>query len=169
MSITVKEQLHGLVIRRLWMELSNQLPKAHFHLDTGTSQSSYTVKAIVPSIFGRGKQLQAGLFIKHSTKRVTPWDYTFRRSDQEEMQSLQETCGEVFVVFVNGLDGVACLDYGQLKLVLDEHYEEQEWVTFSRKRNQSYRYKGNDGSEDKVLARNSFPQTTVDYFAKVTG
>lgn len=169
MSISVKEQLHGLVIRRLWIELSNQLPEAHFHLDTGNSQSSYTVNAIMPSILGRGKRLKAGLFIKHSTKRVTPWDFTFRQSDQDEIQSLRETCGEVFTIFVNGLDGVACLSYDQLKLVLDDNHKEQEWVTFTRKRNQSYRFKGNDGSEEHVLARNSFPQGVVDYLAEVVG
>ena len=169
MSITVKEQLHGLVIRSLWIELSKQLPNTHFHLDTGISQSSYTVNAIVPSILGRGKKLHAGLYIKHSTKRVTPWDFTFRLSDQDEIQSLRENCGEVFVIFVNGLDGVACLNYEQLKLVLDEHHEAQEWVSFSRKRNQSYRYKGHDANEEHVLARNSFPQSIVDYFSVELG
>lgn len=166
MSIKDQEQFHSVVLRRLWLELSSKLPNAHFHLGKGSSQSSYILKAVVPALLGKGKTVSTGVFIKYSSARVTPWRYVFKKSDQDEIQKLKQVHGEVFIAFVNGLDGIACISFDQLKTVLDDIHEEQEWVAVSRKPRQSYRFSGNDGEGEQVLARNSFPDNIVEYFSR---
>jgi len=166
MSILEQHQYHGAAALYLWTELSDQVPNAHFHFAKGVSRSSYILTGIVPKTLGKGRTIRAGVFVKYSTKRLTPWRYSFKLADQEEIQQLHNTYGEVFVVLVNGDDGIACLDFNNLKVILDEHHEEQEWVSISRKPRQNYRVAGNDGSHERPLPMNSYPQVVVDYFKK---
>ena len=164
MSISNEEKFHGVVLRRLWSALSTELPSAHFHLDNGLSRSSYTLNGIVPSHFGKGRKASAGLFIKYATDRASPWSYSFHKTHQDEMRELYKVSGELFVAFVAGDDGIACVNYAMLKSLLDEVHEEQEWVRVSRKPRQNYRISGTDGGLERPLARNSFPTITVEYF-----
>ena len=62
------------------------------------------------------------------------------------------------------MSGIACLNFEQLKEILDDNHEEQEWVAISQKLNESYRVSGNDGKLERPLAANSFPQVIVDHF-----
>ena len=45
------------------------------------------------------------LFIKHSSKRRSPWRYTFTLAHQEEVQRLYEGNEDVFVILIAGEDG----------------------------------------------------------------
>ena len=164
MSILEQHKYHGAAALYLWNELSVQVPDAHFHFAKGGSRSAHILTGIVPKILGKGLTVRAGIFIKYSTKRLTPWRYSFKLSDQEEIQKLKDTYGQVFVVLVNGDDGIACLDFENLKVILDEHHELQEWVSITRKPKQNYRVAGNDGADEKPLPMNSYPQVIVDYF-----
>lgn len=169
MSITNEDKVHGVVLKRLWYALSEELPSAHFHLDKGISRSSYTLNGIIPARLGRGKRAQAGLFVKYATDRVSPWSYSFSKHHQDEMRQLYQDCGELFVAFVAGDDGIAGINYEKLKQILDDNHEAQEWVRVSRKPRQNYRISGNDGVLEGPLARNSFPGIAIDYFRSAFG
>lgn len=164
MSITNEEKVHGVVLQRLWYALSEELPSAHFHIDKGLSRSSYTLKGIIPARIGRGKEAKAGLFIKYATDRVSPWSYSFLQYHQDEIRQLYQECGELFVAFVAGDDGIAGINFANLKRLLDDNHEAQEWVRVSRKPRHNYRISGNDGKLDSPLPRNSFPGLAVEYF-----
>ena len=164
MSINEQHKYHGVASLYLWEALSEQLSEAHFHLGTGSSNSSYLLTGLVPRTLGKGRSAQAGLFIKYSRKVLTPWRYSFRLEHQDEIQELKNKYGQVFVAFVNGDDGIACVDFENLKIILDDHHEEQEWVSVSRKPRQNYRIAGNDGAHEKPLPMNSYPQVIVEYF-----
>ena len=65
------------------------------------------------------------------------------------------------------MTGSRALITSNFKDVLDEHYEEQEWVRVSRKPKQSYRISGNDGKLEKPLPRNSFPKVITQFFEEL--
>jgi len=164
MSINNSEKYYGVVILRLLVKLGEEIPNTTFSLKTGKSLSSFTIHGISPKTFGKGTTSSIGLFIKISNSRRTPWGYSFDKTHQDEMAYLKEVHDQVFVAFVAGDDGIACIDYEQLKQLLDSYHEEQEWVSVSRKLRQNYRIKGNDGSLERPLPRSSFPQNIVKFF-----
>ena len=166
MSINEEVKSHGYVMLQIWESLSEQLPHANFNLATGNSRSAYILSGNIPALLGKGKKTSVGLFVKMSSKRASPWRYSFTKDHQDEIQALKDSHDEVFVAFVNGDDGVACLDFNALKQILDEHHEEQEWVAISRKLRENYRVAGNDGKHEKPLPKNNFPSIVVDYFKR---
>ena len=169
MPISEEVRSHGYVLLQLWEQLSSNLPNANFNLSTGSSRSAYVIKSNIPAMLGRGRKASAGIFVKVSNKRASPWRYAFLQQHQDEIKALKDEYGEVFVAFVNGQDGVACVDYSVLKLVLDEHHQDQEWVAITRKLHQNYRISGKDGDGERLLPKNNFPQAIVKYFLGVIG
>lgn len=169
MSINNTESMHGVVALRLWEALSIELPEVNFSLFPGRSLTSYRLDSIQPATLGKGKKVSAGLFIKISTARRSPWRYTFAREHQEEILELYKKHGQVFVCFVAGLDGIACVDYPLLKQILDEVFEDQEGISIYRKPRQNYRVSGNDGRLESPLPKNVFPASIVDFFKNEYG
>lgn len=167
MSINVETQLHGAAILVLFEELGNQLKGVNFSLKTGESRNCYIVEAIRPAMLGKGKRIACGLYIKTSQKRRGPWKYNYHRQHQDEIEELNKKHGGVFSIFVNGVDGFSCIDFQGLKLLLDHHHEEQEWISISRKPRHGYRISGNDGELDKPLSKNNFPNLIIEYFREL--
>ena len=169
MNINSEEQSHGVVALRLWEELGLEVSCLSFSISTAESRSrsSYVLKAIQPKMLGTGKESAAGLFIKVSNKRASPWRYSFHKEHQDEILELKQTYGEVFVIFVAGTDGIACVNFESLKQILDHHHEEQEWVALSRKLRQNYRLSGNDGAYERPLPKNTFPSLITDHFKNI--
>lgn len=169
MAISEEVKSHGYVLLQLWEQLSAKLPNANFNLSTGSSRSAYVIRGNIPSFVGRGKHASVGIYVKVSNKRASPWRYAFQKNHQDEIQAFKNLHGEVFVTFVNGQDGVACLDFAALKLILDDDHQEQEWVAVTRKLHQNYRVSGNDGEHERPLPKNNFPQAILDYFLRELG
>lgn len=164
MSINIEIQLHGAAVLSLFEALGNELPEVNFSLKKGDSRNSYIVEAIRPALLGKGKRLACGLFIKTSQKRRGPWRYNYLKQHQDEIKELKIQHGETFSVFVNGNDGFACVDFNDLKTLLDDVHEEQEWVSVSRKPREGYRISGNDGDRETPLRKNNFPAAITEYF-----
>ena len=172
MSIGQEEKLHGVAMLRLLEEISLSFPKARFSLGHGKSRSSYVIKGRLLTekrhMLVSSKQVPieftAGLFVKTSMKRVSPWSYNFHIEHQDEIREMKRQYGEVFLVFVNGDDGIAGINFEQLKQILDHDHEEQEWVRVSRKLRETYRISGNDGKLDSALPKNSYPKIISTYF-----
>lgn len=172
MSIKQEEKLHGVAVLRLLEEISVAFPEARFSLGHGKSRSSYVIKGrllkeerhMLISSRQVPVEFSAGLFMKTSNKRVSPWTYNFQADHQDEILQMKQRLGEVFLVFVNGDDGIACVEFERFKQILDHHHEEQEWVRVSRKLRETYRISGNDGELERPLPKNSFPKIISDYF-----
>ena len=56
-------------------------------------------------------------------------------------------------MLVCGRDGIVSLDYGELKLILDEEFEESERVAVTRKLRGNYRVTGRDGKLERTITR----------------
>ena len=98
-----------------------------------------------------------GLYIKHSSKRLTPWGFSFLRQHQDEIQHMAKSLDQVFVALVCGKDGIACLSHEELKHVLDDVHDECEWIRVSRRPREKYAIKGSDGKLRFKIARDHFP------------
>ena len=98
-------------------------------------------------------QNRVGLLIKHSSKRLTPWTFTFRPEHLLEVHSLCGQAQDVFVCFVCGDDGIACVPVQSLIAVLDSNASEQAWIRVERRPGEMYRVTGAGGDVRYKLAR----------------
>src|ERR1700722_16325228 len=134
------EYLHGVVFCRLC-----RVPEVNISISpyNCNGNSSYVLNN------------KAGLYIKYSGKRLTPWTFTFTEAHQDEVLEMNRRFGEVFVAFVCNLDGVAVLNFKELKNILDDIHDEHEWVGISRTRNKMYSLKASDGKLDFKVSMTS--------------
>jgi len=136
------EQYHGAVFSRL-------LHKSPKTITIRTYPSHSNASYILDE--------KVGLYIKHSTKRLSPWSFTFQKTHQDEILEMKNTFEEVFVVFVCYTDGIVCLSFAELKLILDQCHEEVEWVRISRRPRGKYAIAGKDGHLKFKIGENEFP------------
>ena len=62
----------------------------------------------------------------------------------------------VFLVLVCGDDGVVTLSYDELKKILNEQYDEVEWIAISRRPREKYAVTGSDGKLKYKIGENEF-------------
>ena len=105
---------------------------------------------------------KVGLYIKYSNKKISPWRYTFTREHQEEMKIMTELLDNIYLTLVCERDGIVCIEYSELKHVLDEHYEDIEWISVSRLKREQYSLKGSNGKLDFKIAHSDFPKKIFD-------
>jgi len=136
------EFFHGLVFARIIHAAQGALSIRSF---SASSNSSYVINENI------------GLYIKYSTKRMTPWRFTFKRQHQDEISEIKEQLGSVFLILVCNDDGVVCLSYGELKQILDEQHDSLEWVSATRRPREMYAIKGSNGRLEFKIGANEFP------------
>jgi hypothetical protein len=103
-----------------------------------------------------------GLYIKHSTNRLTPWGFSFAKVHQDEIKKMANELDKVFVALVCGKDGIACLSFQELKNVLDDNHSDHEWIRVSRRTREKYSIKGSDGKLKFKIAHNHFPDRILE-------
>lgn len=109
-----------------------------------------------------------GIHIRYSAKTRSPWIFNFTRQNQEELRIMQEMHKFTFIVFVCGKDGITCMEYMELKKILDEYYEELEWVKLARLSGESYTVTGKDGKLDHKLRASDFPKKIIDAIDEIS-
>ena len=136
------EFYHGLVLARIVHITQRPLSIRSFQ---SVSNASYVVNDAI------------GIYIKYSSKRLTPWRFTFRKEHQEEIDLLKSSFEKVFLVLVCSDDGVVCLKYAELKQILDNQHEPIEWISASRHKREMYSVKGSNGQLDFKIGQSDFP------------
>ena len=101
---------------------------------------------------------KVGLYLKYSTKKISPWRFSFTKEHQEEMKIMRDLLENIYLVLICGKDGIACIEYEELKQVLDEYYEDVEWVSASRLKREQYSIKGSNGQLDFKIADTDYPR-----------
>ena len=97
-----------------------------------------------------------GVFIKHSSKRMSPWRFSFYKSHQDTILELKKIFDDVVVVLVCGKDGICGLDFAELKNVLNDVHEEIEWIKVERRIKTQYAVSGSDGKLSFKITRDNF-------------
>lgn len=86
-----------------------------------------------------------GLHIKHSTRRLNPWQFTFTPANAQELGLLQMTHADSFVVLVCHTDGMVCLTVDEVVSLLTFGAGDQASVRVSRQRNELYEVSSGTG------------------------
>jgi len=136
------ETYHGAVLSRL---IHGGVP-VQIRTYPSTDNASYIVNDSV------------GMYIKYSSKRMTPWNFSFQKRHQNELQEMKDRFGSVFLVLVCGDDGLVTLSFEELKSILDEQHEEVEWISVSRRPREKYKVTGSDGKLNHKIGENEFPK-----------
>ena len=136
------EFYHGLVFARILHGTQRPL---NLRLFQSVSNASYIVNDTI------------GIYIKYSSKRMTPWRFTFMKEHQEEIDLLKSNFEKVFLVLVCSDDGVVCLSYAELKQILDNQHDPIEWISATRHKREMYSVKGSNGELDFKIGQSEFP------------
>lgn len=145
------EFYHGAVLAKLFHESKQSIT---IELFPSKSNASYVVNK------------SAGLFIKHSSKRLSPWRFSFSKEHRDEILDMKNKLKNVFLLLVCGDDGVVALNFDELKTILDETHAPVEWISASRNRNQEYTIKGSEGALKYKISRKDFPRKLFETSSK---
>jgi hypothetical protein len=104
---------------------------------------------------------KVGLYIKYSKKLVSPWRFSFIKEHQDEFKIMTDLCKKSFLILVCNKDGIVCINNTTLKTILDDNYEDVEWISASRLKRESYAIKGSDGKLKFKINLNDFPKHVI--------
>lgn len=85
-----------------------------------------------------------GLYLKHSSARLRPWQFTFTRANLDVLSTLAAEAESVHVALVCQRDGVMCLSLPDLQHCLgqDHHSAEQISLRVDRRKGKWYTISG---------------------------
>jgi hypothetical protein len=135
------EFFHGVVFARMLHATQRQLSIKPYSL---SDNAAYVVDG------------DKGIYIKYSSKRLSPWRFSFQQRHQDKMLEMKKMIGAVFLILVCNDDGVVVLTFDELRQILDENHEAVEWISASRNRRQMYSIKGSDGKLSFKVGRDEF-------------
>jgi hypothetical protein len=133
------EFYHGVVVRQLIVESETSLTIRPF-LREGR------ISAFV--LNGR-----IGLYIKHSSKRMSPWRFSFNIEQAADLLDLERRYPDSFIVFVCETDGLVTLSFAQLHEIVDFQQSENAWVRVDRPPRNQYEISGNKRELGNKVAR----------------
>ena len=96
---------------------------------------------------------RVGLYIKHSSKTMSPWRFSFSIEQAADLLDLEAKYPDLFVVFVCETDGLVSLPLSALHEIVDFHQTENAWVSVSRPPRNQYAIAGNKDELDRKVAR----------------
>lgn len=133
------EQYHGAAIRDLIVgagrPLSVQADDDHGRVN------SFIVDEIV------------GIHIKHSSKRLPPWQFVYSDENLHETNRLAIRCRKVWLLHVCGRDGVVAIKLDEFLAMNPEAAETTSFVRVDRHRNTMYRVNGTAGKLPRTKPR----------------
>lgn len=87
----------------------------------------------------------AAIQIKHSSARLSPWQFTYLPDQLEELQNLASKFEPVWSVLVCGIDGVLGLSVEELDSLIQRGRSGIAWLRVKRDRHSMYRVAGSAG------------------------
>ncbi len=97
-----------------------------------------------------------GLYIKHSSKRMSPWHFYFTSGHQKEILQMKSKFSKIFLILVCGDDGVVTLKYEEIKDVFNKGKE--EWISAKRSPRKEYSIKARAGILSCKIGKSDFPR-----------
>lgn len=93
------------------------------------------------------------VYLKHSAKRLPPWQFTYFPEHIDELARLQERAAKVWLLNVCGQDGVVAISLDEFTSINRDVANEAAFVRVDRGRNTMYRVNGNAGRLAKAKRR----------------
>jgi len=135
------EFFHGVVFARMLHATQRQLSIRPY---SASDNAAYLIDGTM------------GIYIKYSSKRLSPWRFSFHKRHQDKISEMKRDIGEVFLLLVCNDDGVVVLTFDELKQILNEDNDTVEWISAARNRRQMYSIKGSDGKLSFKVGRDEF-------------
>jgi len=104
---------------------------------------------------------RCGLYLKHSSNRMSPWSFTFHRSNQLEIDEMHRLLGSAVVGLICNDDGIVGLNYAEFRTVLDAFHEPVEGIAISRKPRGMYFVRGRDGEMQYRIGKGDFVKKAI--------
>lgn len=127
------ERYHGVAVRQLVVEAGSR----------GVLLRAEDSKGRLNSFLLNDK---VGLHIKHSSKRLPPWQFTFNDENCVELASLREHAEQILIALVCGPDGVVCLTHQEFLSLNSEQCESTAFVRIDRDKRAMYRVRGSEAA-----------------------
>ncbi|WP_029585066.1 hypothetical protein [Bradyrhizobium sp. URHD0069] len=96
---------------------------------------------------------RVGVYVKHSSKRMSPWRFSFNIDQAADLLDLEHKFPDSFVVFVCGTDGLVTLSFADLHTIVGFQESENAWVSVSRPPRAQYDLAGNRGEMKYKVSR----------------
>lgn len=139
------EFYHGVVFSKL----IHGLKLASIKLYPTVSNSSYIINDDI------------GTYVKYSSKRISPWQFSFKKIHRDEILEMKTKTREVFILLVCHDDGVLVLNFDEFKNVVDFEYKNMEWISVARRSREKYSIKGSGGKLRHKIGANEFPYKLI--------
>src|SRR5436853_7852252 len=86
---------------------------------------------------------KVGVYVKHSSKRMSPWRFSFTIEQAADLLDLEARYPNMFVVLVCETDGIVVLSAGELHQVVSFVETENAWLRIDRPYRGQYSISGN--------------------------
>jgi hypothetical protein len=99
-----------------------------------------------------------GIYIKYSSKRLSPWRFSFQPRHRDRITEMKNGLADVFVLLVCHEDGIVVLTFDEFTEVLDGASPATEWISATRNKRQMYTIKGSDGKLRFKVGKDEFSE-----------
>lgn len=137
--IGVYERYHGAVLRELIIRAPGPLLVENW--DQAGRVDTYVLNQ------------HTGLWIKHSAKRLPPWQFTFTGENLSELNRLIASHPFTWLALVCGMDGIVALSVAEFRTLTDVTNRAARFIRVDRDRKTMYRVFGNAGKLPSAKAR----------------
>lgn len=133
------ERYHGSAIREIIV--GAKIPVKIEPCDYGGRVNTYIINDVL------------GIYLKHSSKRLPPWQFTYHYENVAEIERLADRCGGVWLIHVCGYDGAVALSLSEFWTINPRSTEATRFVRVDRERNTMYRVNGTEGKLSRPKRR----------------
>ena len=137
------EFFHGAVLARMLHSIQQTMTVAPY---SESDNASYVINS------------SKGIYIKYSTKRLSPWRFSFQKRHHEMIVDMRRDLGEVFVVLVCNDDGAVVLTFDEFQQVVKSDGGGGQWISAARNRRQMYLINGSDGKLAFKIGKDEFAE-----------
>ena len=146
------EFFHGAVLARMLHATQQAMTLAPY---SESDNASYVIND------------KKGMYIKYSSKRLSPWRFSFQRRHHEMISEMKHTLEEVFVILVCNEDGTVVLTFEEFQQVVKTDGEATQWISAARNRRQMYLVKGSDGKLEFKIGKDEFVEKIFGLIAPI--
>jgi hypothetical protein len=95
--------------------------------------------------------------IKHSSKRIPPWSFTFTEDNVDELERLCRSCAALWLLLVCGQDGVLAISLDEFRAINPIWAKATSFIRVDRDKRTMYRVFGTNGKLPAAKARGVSP------------
>lgn len=106
---------------------------------------------------------KSGIYLKHSARRISPWQFTFLPEHLEEIATITGDTKRLFLVLVCNDNGICCLDFQETaQLIMVGNMNQTKSIRVSRSTREKYAVSGTDGKLKYKIGNSDFPRKVLE-------